>query len=250
MQPENNFTNFNVNPQPVASEPVAPETPVTPAAEPVASVKPEVPKKSMGWMLTAILFMVATLGLGGWMIFDMMQPALECPSCENTAMQSSITNTLAFQSGLNGLAVVYEGEVYVHINDFSRDWTSYFGEDAYQTLLNTQETYVSFELDGSLFSFWQDIDTQFIGMKLDTENVIGLAEANGLALLYEDGTIGYISAKDLVSGLTDVSNIDEVTEATEFTICPVNGDPANGAGLCVVTESEEEISISDYITEL
>ncbi len=252
MDTENNPMNFNTG-QPMPAQPTAQMPPMEPM-EPVAPMPMKEPKKKTPtWVMMLLMMIMGVLvGVGGYMLVDMLisktPECPECPECPTITQEASITNTLTFKNGLSGIAVVYEGVPYVHISDFERDWPVY-GENAYQTFLNTQETYVSFELDGTLFTFGNDIDGQFMGVKLDTENVIGLAEQNGLVMLYDDGAVGFISAKDLVSGLSDVTALEGVAGAVKFDTCPIDGDPANGASLCVATEEDEMINLDEFIAE-
>lgn len=249
MDTGNNPMNFNTE-QPMPAQPTEQMPPMEPM-EPVAPMPMKEPKeKTPTWVMMLLMMIMGVLvGVGGYMLVDMLvSKAPECPKCPTITQEASITNTLTFKNGLSGIAVVYEGVPYVHISDFERDWPVY-GENAYQAFLNTQETYVSFELDGTLFTFGNDIDGQFMGVKLDTENVIGLAEQNGLVMLYDDGTVGFISAKDLVSGLSDVTALEGVAGAVKFDTCPIDGDPANGASLCVVTEGDEMINLDEFIAE-
>lgn len=191
-----------------------------------------------------VLLVIIVLGLGGFIAYDkLVKNDKECT--KSTEKETDKTNTTtenkettkkdAYQvlelAPLGGIAVVYNGEVYVNVYDSTPNIDNVYGTGKYQTLENTRKNYKEYNF-GELVVSTKYVNVAESGkwLKLNVSNVKAiynneygqaLSSTNpkyGIVMINSDSTVSYISTKDLIAGnvnptkldATDISNV--VTE--------------------------------------
>ena len=200
--------------------------------------------KKTGLIIVLVIFIMISLGLGGFIVYDKLinndtesTKITEKESNEQTITTDNEKTTKkdAYQvlelAPVGGIAVVYNGEVYVNVYDSTPNIDNIYGNGKYQTLINTRNNYKEYNF-GELMVTTKNINVGGSGkwLKLNTSNVKSiynneygqaLSSTNpkyGIVMINSDSTVSYISTKDLIEGnvnttkldTTDVSNV--VTE--------------------------------------
>ncbi|MDO4507789.1 MAG: hypothetical protein Q4B65_00115 [Candidatus Saccharibacteria bacterium] len=218
----------------------------TPEAEKEVEAKE---KKPLGFIISIILLAITTLGLGVYMIMDLLAGAPKCPECE-VCIDPATSQVEVVDFYFDSLAVLHQGEVFVNIYGASPDFVNLYGQEAYDALVQVRENYELYELGSSSVRINNE---DFTGMKLDAENVIGVFDYEagqavgndyGLLLLYDDATVGYISLLSMMQGETEVTPLDGVTSIVNI----VSRSGFGGMETYAITSSGTEVKLSNYIT--
>ncbi|MBE5806557.1 MAG: hypothetical protein E7313_07645 [Clostridiales bacterium] len=200
--------------------------------------------KNTGLIIALVIFIIISLVLGGFIVYDKIinndtesTKITEKESNEQTTTTDNEQTTKkdAYQvlelAPVGGIAVVYNGEVYVNVYDSTPNIDNIYGKGKFQTLTNTRNNYKEYNF-GELIVTTKYINAGGSGkwLKLNTSNVKliynneygqALSSVNpkyGIVMINSDSTVSYISTKDLIEGnvnttkldTTDISNV--VTE--------------------------------------
>ena len=218
-------------------------------------------KSNRGLVIALVLFIVLSLGLGGYIVYNQFvnQPKDHSnEASENTQNEEESNIEEEKQTPIsvidfyfNSVAIVKDGEVYVNVDGSTPEVDNLFGEGTYQTLVTTRGNYQEYTFDNFEYNF--NDNSTFNGMKLNTSNVdkvyaydYGQVLANnyGLILLNKDKTLSIISLYSLITGKADVtpisglSNIEsEITENISM----------SGMYTYAITQTGEKINLYNYI---
>lgn len=110
-------------------------------------------------------------------------------------------------SPIGGIAVLYNGEVYVNVYDSTTNIEDIYGEGKYQTLLKTRESYLEYEFDSLAINNnskkWSKLNISNVKAIYNNEYGQGVSSTNpkyGIIMLNEDNTVSYISISSLIEG--------------------------------------------------
>lgn len=139
---------------------------------------------------------------------------------ENTDNEKNDKCAVLELSPINGIAALYNGEVYVNVYDSTSNIDDVYGDGQYQKLMNTRNAYKEYS-----FGNLQVNNNETKWLKLNVSkikeiynNVYGQAMSSsnpkyGIIMIDNDDKISYISIKDLIDGNTNVTqlNISNIT---------------------------------------
>lgn len=191
-----------------------------------------------GYVVALIIFIVISLGLGGFIGYDKLvnnksenTDKVETDVNDNGEIESS-TKTDSYQvldlEPIGGTAVMYNGEVYVNVYDSTPTIDNVYGEGKFQTLMQTRNNYQEYSFGNLVVTIEEIGSTKWLklnvsNVKLVHNNNYGQALSNanpkyGIVMINSDGTVSYIRIEDLINGnsnpikldVTGVSNV--VTE--------------------------------------
>ena len=142
-----------------------------------------------------------------------------------TEVEDSTSNNTTAESGdefavlelepVGEIAVLYNGEVYVNIDDSTLNIDYIYGDGKYQTLVKTRESYSEYQFDSLIVN---NNNTKWL--KLNISNVKAIYNNNygqdissenpkyGIIMLHEDNTVSYISISDLIEGKIETVKLD------------------------------------------
>lgn len=175
----------------------------------------------------------------------------------NSATKDEEKNELKFSITdltYDGIAITYNGEVYVNISG-SNYFNTLYGNDAYTILNQTRNSkYQSYTFDE--FSYINSSNHfEFRGLKLDAKNVKAVYSYNNaqtmpinaaLILLHNNNTLSVISVYSLILGKTDTTKINNLNN-----IVDVNGKSLGMGGVATyaITSEGNEINLENYIPQ-
>ncbi len=216
-------------------------------------------KSNRGLVIALVLFVVLSLGLGGYIVYSQIlnQPKDNSNEVskntqneeENNTEEEEQTPIRVVDFYFDSVAIVQDGEVYVNVHGSTSDVDNLFGAGTYQTLVATQGTYQEYTFNNFEYKF--NDNSTFTGMKLNTSNVdkvysyaYGQALANnyGLILLNKDKTLSIISLYSLITGKADVTLVSELSN-----IESVITENIGGMSTYAITQTGEKINLVDYI---
>lgn len=232
----------------------------------------ETKKNNIGLIIALIIFIVLSIILGGYLIYDKLNTQTSKIVDEtdtnledsnniiekdtNFENSNDTTNTDESKSEIsvvdfyfNSVAIVSEGSVYVNVFGSTPQIDDLFGKDTYQTLVATRNNYKEYNFDN--FEYILADNSSFTGMKLNTNNVKkvysyasgqALSSNYGLILLNEDKTLSIISLYSLINGKTDVTSIPELSN-----IESIISENEMGMVTYAIDQNGEKFNLSSYI---
>ena len=139
----------------------------------------------------------------------------ETNNTTNTATVEENNFAVLELSPVGGVAVLYNGEVYVRVDDSTVNIDYIYGDGKYQTLVKTRESYSEYQFDSLIVN---NNNTKWL--KLNISNVKAIYNNNygqdissenpkyGIIMLNEDNTVSYISISDLIEGKIETVKLD------------------------------------------
>ena len=216
-------------------------------------------KSNRGLVIALVLFIVLSLGLGGYIVYNqfLKQPkdnSNEVSEDTQKEEESDIeeeeqTPISVVDFFFDSVAIVKDGEVYVNVYGTTSQIDDLFGAGTFQTLMATRGTYQEYTFDHFEYNF--NDNSTFNGMKLNTSNVdkvysfaYGQVIENnyGLILLNKDKTLSMISLYSLITGKADVTPISGLSN-----IESVITESTSSMNTYAITQTGEKINLADYI---
>lgn len=174
-------------------------------------------KKNNGLIITLIIFIIITVVLGSFIIYDKTlnnQNKNDEINEKDLNKNESIENyyQVLELSPISGHAVLYNGEVYVNIYDSTSKINTVYGNDKFQTLIKTRENYKDYDFGNLKVVTSSTLDSSSKWLKLDISKVDSIYNNNygqsitpnnpkyGILMINEDKTVSYISIGDLILG--------------------------------------------------
>lgn len=174
-------------------------------------------KKSNGLIITLIIFIIITVVLGSFIIYDKTlnnQNKNDEINEKDLNKDESIENyyQVLELSPISGHAVLYNGEVYVNIYDSTSKINTVYGNDKFQTLIKTRESYKDYDFKNLKILTSSTLDSSSKWLKLNISKVDSIYNNNygqsitpnnpkyGILMINEDKTVSYISIGDLILG--------------------------------------------------
>ena len=174
-------------------------------------------KKNNGLIITLIIFIIITVVLGSFIIYDKTlnnQNKNDEINEKDLNKDESIENyyQVLELSPISGHAVLYNGEVYVNIYDSTSKINTVYGSDKFQTLIKTRENYKDYDFGNLKVVTSSTLDSSSKWLKLNISNVDSIYNNNygqsitpnnpkyGILMINEDKTVSYISIGDLILG--------------------------------------------------
>ena len=139
----------------------------------------------------------------------------ETNNTTNTATVEENNFAVLELSPVGGIAVLYNGEVYVRVDDSTVNIDYIYGDGKYQTLVKTRESYSEYQF-GSLTvnnnsNKWLKLNVSNVKAIYNNEYGQDISSTNpkyGIIMLNEDNTVSYISISDLIEGKTETIKLD------------------------------------------
>lgn len=199
-------------------------------------------KKNNGLIITLIIFIIITVVLGSFIIYD---KTLNNQNKKDLNKNESIENyyQVLELSPISGHAVLYNGEVYVNIYDSTSKINTVYGNDKFQTLIKTRENYKNYDFGNLKVVTSSTLDSSSKWLKLNISNVDSIYNNNygqsitpnnpkyGILMINEDKTVSYISIGDLILGniqptKLETSNISSIVTEDNggYTTYLINSD--------------------------
>ncbi len=216
-------------------------------------------KSNRGLVIALVLFIVLSLGLGGYIVYNQFlnEPkdnSNEVSEDTQKEEESDIeeeeqTPISVVDFFFDSVAIVKDGEVYVNVYGTTSQIDDLFGAGTFQTLVATRGTYQEYTFDHFEYSFYDN--STFNGMKLNASNVdkvysfaYGQVIENnyGLILLNKDKTLSMISLYSLITGKADVTPISGLSN-----IESVITESTSSMNTYAITQTGEKINLADYI---
>ncbi len=194
---------------------------------------------------------MATLGFGLYMVIDLIKGDPKCPECAECP-NPDFSKVQVMDFYFDSTAVLYNGEVYVNIDGTSTEFNSLYGKGTWDLLASVRQNYQKYTFGDSSVRINNE---DFVGMKLDPKNVVGIydyqsgqdiRENYGLLLLYSDGTMGYSKLSMLIAGETEVEKVDGISEIINV----ISRKEFSGVNTYAITSSGNEIKLSKYIPDV
>lgn len=174
-------------------------------------------KKNNGLIITLIIFIIITVVLGSFIIYDKTlnnQNKNDEINEKDLNKNESIENyyQVLELSPISGHAVLYNGEVYVNIYDSTSKINTVYGNDKFQTIIKTRESYKYYDFKNLKVVTSSTLDSSSKWLKLDISTVDSIYNNNygqsitpnnpkyGILMINEDKTVSYISIGDLILG--------------------------------------------------
>lgn len=174
-------------------------------------------KKNNGLIITLIIFIIITVVLGSFIIYDKTlnnQNKNDEINEKDLNKNESIENyyQVLELSPISGHAVLYNGEVYVNIYDSTSKINNVYGNDKFQTLIKTRENYKNYDFGNLKVVTSSTLDSSSKWLKLNISKVDSIYNNNygqsitlnnpkyGILMINEDKTVSYISIGDLILG--------------------------------------------------
>ena len=174
-------------------------------------------KKNNGLIIALIIFIIITVVLGSFIIYDKTlnnQNKNDEINEKDLNKNESIENyyQVLELSPISGHAVLYNGEVYVNIYDSTSKINTVYGNDKFQTLIKTRESYKDYDFGNLKVVTSSTLDSSSKWLKLNISNVDSIYNNNygqsitpnnpkyGILMINEDKTVSYISIGDLILG--------------------------------------------------
>lgn len=174
-------------------------------------------KKNNRLIITLIIFIIITVVLGSFIIYDKTlnnQNKNDEINEKDLNKNESIENyyQVLELSPISGHAVLYNGEVYVNIYDSTSKINTVYGNDKFQTLIKTRENYKNYDFGNLKVVTSSTLDSSSKWLKLNISKVDSIYNNNygqsitpnnpkyGILMINEDKTVSYISIGDLILG--------------------------------------------------
>lgn len=174
-------------------------------------------KKNNGLIIALIIFIIITVVLGSFIIYD---KALNNQNKKDEINEKDLNKDESIEnyyqvlelSPISGHAVLYNGEVYVNIYDSTSKINTVYGNDKFQTLIKTRESYKDYDFGNLKVVTSSTLDSSSKWLKLNISNVDSIYNNNygqsitpnnpkyGILMINEDKTVSYISIGDLILG--------------------------------------------------
>lgn len=174
-------------------------------------------KKNNGLIIALIIFIIITVVLGSFIIYD---KTLNNQNKNDEINEKDLKKDESIEdyyqvlelSPISGHAVLYNGEVYVNIYDSTSKINTVYGNDKFQTLIKTRESYKDYDFGNLKVVTSSTLDSSSKWLKLNTSNVDSIYNNNygqsitpnnpkyGILMINEDKTVSYISIGDLILG--------------------------------------------------
>ena len=222
-------------------------------------------KKITALTVALVIFVVATLGLGGYVVYSLLNQKTEVAQnnqptvnlTEETTIEENedaelpeLANRVKVVNFYPNSVAVLDGELaYVSINGSTQQIDNVFGQGMYQTLVNTQQGYQEFSFDNLEYS---NGNVPFTGMKMNISGVTDIyvyesgQQINpeyGLMFRYIDNDLSYISLKKLIEG-TDIP-FAVYLEDVEDVVTENDG----GMTTYAILANGEKVNLADYIPD-
>lgn len=168
-------------------------------------------KKNNGLIITLIIFIIITVVLGSFIIYDKTLNNQNKKDLNKNEIIENYYQVLEL-SPMSGHAVLYNGEVYVNIYDSTSKINTVYGNDKFQTLIKTRENYKDYDFGNLKVVTSSTLDSSSKWLKLDISKVDSIYNNNygqsitpnnpkyGILMINEDKTVSYISIGDLILG--------------------------------------------------
>lgn len=174
-------------------------------------------KKNNGLIIALIIFIIITVVLGSFIIYD---KTLNNQNKNDEINEKDLKKDESIEdyyqvlelSPISGHAVLYNGEVYVNIYDSTSKINTVYGNDKFQTLIKTRESYKDYDFGNLKVVTSSTLDSSSKWLKLNISNVDSIYNNNygqsitpnnpkyGILMINEDKTVSYISIGDLILG--------------------------------------------------
>ncbi|MGN1329756.1 MAG: hypothetical protein ACI4VN_00230 [Clostridia bacterium] len=243
-------------------------------------------KKNSGLVLTLIIFILLTLCLGGFILYDKLNET----SNENTSIESNTINTTSKYANneisnenstvesntvdteakntnnelkaevpskisvtdfyFDSVAILNEGSVYVNVYGSTPQIDTLFGDGTFQTLVATRNNYKEYTFNN--FEYRKD-NSNFKGMKLNVSNIEAVySYENGQALSTNYGLIllnkdKTLSIISLYSLINGKTDVKSISNLSGIT--SVVSSDNGGITTYAIKENGEKIDLNDYIPE-
>lgn len=151
-------------------------------------------------------------------------------------------------SPIDGIAVLYNGDVYVNVYDATQNIDDIYGNGKFQILVKTREAYSEYNFSSLTINNnskkWAKLNVSNVKAIYNNEYGQAASPTNpkyGIIMLNEDKTVSYISIANLIEGKTqttklNVNNVTSVVTENSFGLTTYLVD-ANGS----------KTNVSDYI---
>lgn len=172
----------------------------------------------------------------------------ETNNTTNTTTETENNFAVLELSPVRGIAVLYNGEVYISVDDSTVNIDYIYGDGKYQTLVKTRESYLEYQ-----FGFLTIDNNDKKWLKLNVSNVKAIYNNEygqdissidpkyGIIVLNEDNTVSYISISDLIEGKTETIKLDANN------ITDVVSEDNNGYTTYLVDNNENKEDVNNYI---
>lgn len=172
----------------------------------------------------------------------------ETNNTTNTATVEENNFAVLELSPVGGIAVLYNGEVYVRVDDSTVNIDYIYGDGKYQTLVKTRESYSEYQF-GSLTvnnnsNKWLKLNVSNVKAIYNNEYGQDISSTNpkyGIIMLNEDNTVSYISISDLIEGNTETIKLDANN------ITDVVSEDNNGYTTYFVDNNGNKEDVNNYI---
>lgn len=172
----------------------------------------------------------------------------ETNNTTNTTAEEENNFAVLELSPVGGIAVLYNGEVYVRIDDSTVNIDYIYGDGKYQTLVKTRESYSEYQF-GSLTvnnnsNKWLKLNVSNVKAIYNNEYGQDISSTNpkyGIIMLNEDNTVSYISISDLIEGKTETIKLDANN------ITDVVSEDNNGYTTYFVDNNGNKEDVNNYI---
>ena len=172
----------------------------------------------------------------------------ETNNTTNTTAEEENNFAVLELSPVGGIAVLYNGEVYVRVDDSTVNIDYIYGDGKYQTLVKTRESYSEYQF-GSLTvnnnsNKWLKLNVSNVKAIYNNEYGQDISSTNpkyGIIMLNEDNTVSYISISDLIEGKTETIKLDANN------ITDVVSEDNNGYTTYFVDNNGNKEDVNNYI---
>ena len=172
----------------------------------------------------------------------------ETNNTTNTTAEEENNFAVLELSPVGGIAVLYNGEVYVRVDDSTVNIDYIYGDGKYQTLVKTRESYSEYQF-GSLTidnnnKKWLKLNVSNVKAIYNNEYGQDISSTNpkyGIIMLNEDNTVSYISISDLIEGKTETIKLDANN------ITDVVSEDNNGYTTYLVDNNGNKEDVNNYI---
>ncbi len=222
-------------------------------------------KSNRGLVAALIIFVVLSIGLGGYLVYDkLIVSDNQIEATDGTTVVDNENSNVeeekkdSYQvlelSPIGGFAVLYNGEVYVNIYDSTPNIDYVYGDGANQTLLETRETSKPYNF-GGLKVTGGSVNDSSKWLKLNVSNVKSIHNNEygqdlsntdpkyGIIMINNDKTVSYIGIGDLINGNTDVTKLD----ASGIDNVVNQNAPMVGFFTCLIDSEGNKIDVNTLI---
>ena len=187
--------------------------------------------KNTGLVIALVIFIVVSLGLGGFIGYDKLiniksekadvneyQNSETTPDAENGTNKDNDSYQVLELAPIGGTAVMYNGEVYVNVYDSTPNIDNVYRNGKFQTLIATRNNYQEYSF-GNLIVTVEEIGlTKWLKLNVSDVKLIhnnnygqALSSINpkyGIVMVNSDSSVSYIGIGDLINGNTNPTKLD------------------------------------------